>query len=184
MLKPTATQTEISNIAAKLDLAPVEIPENLRHLAAMDAIHEHLQMHVHAFGGYAVLARALPQHRPKIWQGKIERLGRYTLTVTEYVELVKLFDDPVLMALLAENHRHRLVDLSAIPPSENSLADLVWAWRRYSAQGQLALCELREEMIDGADTTASHVEIKRLAKESIIVLRQIGLALKARSGTK
>lgn len=184
MSKPTEVQTEIGNIAAQLDLAPVEIPAALRALPAMDAIYQRLQTHVHAFGGYDALARALPQHRPKVWQGKIQRSGRYTLALTEYEELTKLFDDPVLVALLAENHGRRLVDLSALPPSEHSLADLVWTWRRYSAQGQLALCELREEMIEGADATASHVEFQRLAKESIIVLQQIGLALKARAGTQ
>jgi hypothetical protein len=176
-LRKTEVQVEIARIAATIDLTRVEIPVELQGMDSMDAIHHRLQMHVQQLGGYEALARACPRTRAKIWQSKIERNGRFKLSVEDFRKLIRVFDDMVLVALLADGHDHYLVDLRAIPPSEYSTADLAWALRRYGAMGTLLASDWREAMLDGADCKDIKADLLQLMHETLITLRQMTLAL-------
>jgi hypothetical protein len=176
-------QAAIATTAPAVSFPIVQIPLELQDMEACDAIHHRLQMHVQAIGGYEALASACPRYRASIWRSKIERNGRYKLSVDDFQKLIHLFDDLVLVALLGKDKDHCLVDmrdLRAIPPSEYSLADLAWALQRYSGMGTILACDWREAMLDGADCAPIKADMLQLLQETRIVLHQISLALEDR----
>ena len=172
-IRKTEVQVEVEEIASAHSFMPVRIPESLRGERPIDAIHQRLQSHVQKLGGYDARARACPPTKAKVWQGKIERGSRFKLSVDDFVQLLKFFNDPVLLALLAHGHRRCLYDLSGIPASEHSLADLKWTLPRYGALGSLLACDIREASLDGRDCASIKTELAKITKETIVVLRQI-----------
>ena len=175
-----AVKSDIAAIASELVFNPVKIPPHLVHIASIDAIHARLVENIEAIGGYSSLAKKLTRHSAKVWQGKIERIGRYVLTIDDYADSLKLFQDPVLIALLADGQKSAIVHLSSIPPSEYSTADLAWTLSSLSAEGILACCRLREQLLDGEDSSDTEAEMVRLAKSSIVLLQQMKLVLKVK----
>ncbi|MYM69476.1 hypothetical protein GTP45_21915 [Pseudoduganella sp. FT55W] len=175
-----AVKSDIAAIASKLNFDPVKIPPHLAHMASMDAIHARLVENIEAIGGYSALAKKLTSHGAKVWQGKIERIGRYVLNTDDFVEMLKLFQDPVLIALLANGQKHAIIHLSPIPPSEYSAADLAWTLSSLSAEGILVCCRLREQRLDGEDSSDTEAEMVRLTKSSIVLLQQMRLVLKSK----
>lgn len=171
-------QAEIAAIADRIDLEPTRIPSHLAELPAMEAIKKRLSELVTSIGGYEALASALPCHSAKTWQKKVEEVAHHAISVSDLTTLNGFFKDALLVALLGHEQGMQHVDLNAIPPSDYSLVDLSWALRRYQAQTQLMACELHDKTLDGEDTQAIEARISRIAKETIIVLRQMDLLMK------
>jgi hypothetical protein len=173
-------KSDLAHLAATIKFDPVQIPSELAAMAPMDAIHARLTQDAAKFGGYRILAQALPMHSAKIWESKIERVGRFKLTVDNFVELIRTFDDMVPVALLAGAHDWKLINLNPIPASQFSSADLAWTLRSLSAEGTLVCCEMREALLDGEDTTTTRAKLIDIAKKSMILLHQLGRDLQAR----
>jgi hypothetical protein len=174
-----AVKSDIAAIASKLNFDPVKIPPHLAHMASIDAIHARLVENIEAIGGYSACEK-IDEPRSKSVAGKIERIGRYVLNTDDFVELLKLFQDPVLIALFANGQKHAIVHLSPIPPSEYSAADLAWTLSSLSAEGILVCCRLREQRLDGEDSSDTEAEMVRLTKSSIVLLQQMRLVLKSK----
>lgn len=173
-------QSDVGQIAAGYDFSPTKIPSELREVPAMDAIRMHLHAKVRDLGGFDILAKHLPMHGEKIWQNKIAGETRNSLMVDDFLALLKFFNDPVLIALLAQGSGFALIDLSRIPASDHSIADLVWSMRHYQGRMQILGCELRENTLDGVDTSEARSKLLGLSKELAIVIQQITICLNSK----
>lgn len=174
-------KADVARLASSMSFEIVEVPADLASMPVMDAIHVRLLEDVAAFGGYALLARALPAFSAKVWQGKVERTGRSGLPTNAFMQLVHLFRDPILVALIGHECGLGYIDMSSIPDSEFSSRDLQWALSSLSAEGMLACCELRENSLDGVDGSEARVKLGEFARQATVLVRQMDLALKARS---
>lgn len=174
-------QEDIARIAESIDLSPIEISQDLAELPTIEAVQKRLQFLVQNIGGYDVLAAAVPRHNAKMWQKRIEQTGRFKLHVYDFGLLADFFKDSVLVALSGHKFGLTYIDLNEIPHSEYSLADLLWTLRRYQAQTQLLACDLREKQMDGESTREVEARLAIMAKESIVLIRQLSIAFKART---
>lgn len=166
-------------IAESIDLSPIEISQDLAELPTIEAVQKRLQSLIQNIGGYDVLAAAVPRYTAKMWQNRIEQTGRFKLLFNDFRLLADFFKDSVLIALFGHQFGLAYIDLNEIPHSEYSLADLLWALRRYQAQTQLLACDLREKQMDGESTRDVEARLSLIAKESIVLLRQLSIAFKA-----
>lgn len=171
-------RSDVAKLASTMNFDFVKVPAELARMPVMDAIHARLMEDVAAFGGYALLARALPSRSAKVWQGKIECTARYKLLVDDFMQLIKLFGDPVLIALLGYKKGLGLIDLSSIPASEFGRADLLWSLNSLNAEAMLACCEFRENLLDGVDCSAARAKLGQFAKQAVVLLKQMELVLK------
>lgn len=177
-------QADISAFSATIEFAPTNIPADLADMPTLEAVHKRLQSLVESVGGYEALAVSVPLHNATVWRNKIESTGRFKLNSNDLEPLFDYFKDPVLVALFGHKFGLEHFDLNSIPPSDYSLSDLSWALRRYQAQGQLLTCELRERQMDGEPTDEVKKRLAQLTKETIVLLKQMDLALKAIAPTK
>jgi hypothetical protein len=177
-------RSDVAKLASQISFNFVEVPRNLALMPTLDAIHARLQEDVATFGGYALLAKALPSVSAKVWQGKIERTGRFGLFDKDFIQLINLFQDRVLVSLVAQERSGDFLDLSSIPESDFSPADLQWALINLSAEGMLECCELREKRLDGEDCSESQARLGQLSQQAIVLVRQMELVLKSRSRDK
>lgn len=153
------------------------IPTELLGTPVSDAICRRLTENIHAFGGYTALTEALASSTPKRWQEKIEGTKGHALGADDFLKLTKLFQDPVLPALIAHASGGRLLDLSLISQSEFSMADLRWSCEHLLAEITLTRCQLREHQLDGKDDTACQRQIIALLCQLQVVLYEMHLAL-------
>lgn len=172
-------QAEVAKIAERMELSPIQIPPELAEMPAVEAVQMRIQSLVQNIGGYAALAASVPCHTAKMWQNKIEAVGRFKLLMNDFEVLSEFFKDSVLIALMGHKFGLASVDLSGVPPSDYSIADLSWALRRYQAQTQLLACDLREKQMSGESTLKVEAQLAQIAKESIILLKQFDLGLQA-----
>jgi hypothetical protein len=171
-------QFDISELANKFKLTPTVIPKHFVGLPALDAIKLRIEFLIGEIGGYEVLATALSGYTAKQWQNKIEEINRMRFNASDFELLISFFNDSVLIALFGYEHGFSCIDMSLIPSSDYSLADLAWLLKRYQAQSLLLVCDLREDIMDGKSGSETKEKLTRVTQESIILLRQIDIALK------
>ena len=176
-------KVEAEKFARQVNWEGVTIPTELLGIPVSDAICQRLTENIHAFGGYTALTKALASSTPKRWQEKIEGTKGHALSVDDLLKLTKLFQDPILPALIAHASGGQLVDLSLISQSELSMADLRWSCEHLLSEITLARCQLREHQLNGEDDTACQRQIIVLLCQLKVVLYQMHMALNDSLGT-